>query len=55
VKHFLSRPKVVVVAQSNMKKNKEETSAGVIQILGAAVATEEISRRDPQRNKLEYV
>jgi len=44
VKNFLSRPKVVVVEKSDTKKNKEETSVGVIQILGAAVATEEISR-----------
>ena len=34
---------------------KEETSIGVMQILGALVAMEEVSRRDPERNILEYV
>lgn len=41
------------MAQSNAKK--EETSIGVMQILGAAVAMEVVSRRDPKRNRLEYV
>ena len=54
VNNCLSRPKVVVIAQSNAKK-KEETFIGVMQILGAAVATEAVSKRDPERNKLEYV
>ena len=54
VNNSTSRQKVVVIAQSNVKK-KEETFVGVMQILGAAVAMEAVSRRDPERNKLEYV
>ena len=54
VKNCPSRPKVAAIAQSNAKK-KEETFVGVMQILGAVVAMEVVSQRDPERNKLEYV
>lgn len=54
VKNCSSRPKVVAVAQSNAKK-KEETFVWGMQILGVAVTMEAISRRDPKRNKLEYI
>ena len=53
MKNFPSKPKVVAIAQSNAKN--EESSVGMMQILGAAAATEVISWRDPERNSLEYV
>lgn len=53
VKNFPSRPKVAAIAQSNAKK--EEPSVGMMQIFGVATATEVVSRRDPERNSLEYV
>eukprot|EP00253_Pinus_taeda_P036149 PITA_36149 len=53
VKNCPSRPKVATVTQSSAKK--EKTSIGVTQILGAAVAMDALSRRDPERNELEYV
>lgn len=43
VKNFPSKLKVAVVAQATMKKKKEELFVGVMQILGAAVATEVVS------------
>eukprot|EP00253_Pinus_taeda_P021800 PITA_21800 len=52
VKNCPSKPKVAAIAQSNAKN--EEASVGMMQILGGAT-TEVISRRDPKRNKLEYV
>ena len=33
----------------------EEASLGMMQILGASATTEVVSKRDPERNKLEYV
>lgn len=54
VKNFPSRPKVAAISQSNLKK-KEENFVGVMHILGVVVAMEAVSRRDPKRNKLEYV
>eukprot|EP00253_Pinus_taeda_P030089 PITA_30089 len=53
VKNCPSRLHVVAIAQSNAKN--EEASLGMMQILGGAAATEVISRRDLERNKLEYV
>ena len=53
VKNFPSRPKVAVIAQSNVKD--EEPYVGMMQILGDATAIEVISHRDPERNRLEYV
>lgn len=42
-KNCPSRPKVAVVAHVDAKKRKEESSIGVMQILGAAVALEAVS------------
>ena len=53
VKNCPYRPKVAAIAQSNAKE--EGASMGMMQILGAAAATEVISQREPERNKLEYV
>jgi len=53
VNNFPSKPKVATIAQSNAKN--EEASMGMMQILGVAAAREVISRRNPERNKLEYV
>ena len=44
---------MVAIAQYNAKN--EEASMGMMQILGVAAAREVISRRNPERNKLEYV
>lgn len=53
VNNFPSRPKVATISQSNA--NKGETSMGMMQILGVVAPTEVVSRRDPERNSLEYV
>ena len=53
VKNCPSRTNVAAIAQSNTKK--EEASMGMMQILGAAAATEVVSQRDPEKNSLEYV
>eukprot|EP00253_Pinus_taeda_P010563 PITA_10563 len=52
VKNCPSKPKVAVVAQSDEDDN---ASVGMMQILGASATTEVTSRRDPERNRLEYV
>lgn len=53
VKNFPSRPKMAAIARSSAKN--EESSMGMMQILGVAIATEVIYQRDPKRNSLEYV
>jgi len=53
VKNCPSKPKVAAIAQSDAKN--EGSSVGMMQILGASATTEEVSRRDPERNRLEYV
>ena len=53
VKNCPSKPKVAAMAQSNEKN--DDASVGMMQILGASTTTEEVSKRDPERNKLEYV
>lgn len=53
LKNCPSKPKVATIAQSNTKN--EEAYVGMMQILGVVASTEVISRRDLERNKLEYV
>jgi len=53
VKNCPSKPKVATISQSDAKN--EGASVGMIQILSAFATTEEVSRRDPERNRLEYV
>eukprot|EP00253_Pinus_taeda_P030661 PITA_30661 len=52
VKNCPSKPKVAAAAQSDEDDND---SVGMMQILGASATTEVTSRRDPERNRLEYV
>ena len=44
VNNCVSRQKVAAVAQFDANKKEEKTSIGVMQILGAVVATEAVSR-----------
>ena len=53
VKNCPSKPKMAAVAQSEEKN--DDASVGMMQILGASATTEVVSKRDPERNKLEYV
>jgi len=53
VKNCPSKPKLAAIAQSSTKD--EGASVGMMQVLSTAAATEVISRKDPKRNKLEYV
>jgi len=53
VKNCPSKPKVATIAKSDAKN--EGASVGMMQILGASPPTKEVSRRDPERNRLEYV
>eukprot|EP00253_Pinus_taeda_P019438 PITA_19438 len=52
VKNCPSKPKVAAAAQSDEDDN---AFVGMMQILGAFATTEVTSRRDPERNRLEYV
>eukprot|EP00253_Pinus_taeda_P007920 PITA_07920 len=52
VKNFPSKPKVAAAAQ---EEEEDNASVGMMQILGASTTTEVTSRRDPERNRLEYV
>lgn len=49
-----SKPNIATVTQSKGKK-KEEPVVGMMQILGVVTTMEVVPKRDPQRNKLEYV
>ena len=53
VKNCPSRSKVAAIAQSDAKN--EGASVGMMQILGASATTKVVSRRDHERNILEYV
>ena len=53
VKNCPSKPKVAAIAQPDARN--EGASVGMMQILGASATTEVFSRRDPKRNRLEYV
>lgn len=53
VKNCPSKPKVAAIAQSDDEGN--DASVGMMQILSASATTEAVSKRDPERNKLEYV
>ena len=53
MKNCPSKPKVATIAQSRAKN--EGASMGTMQILGASATTEVVSRRDPERNRLEYL
>ena len=44
---------MAAIAQSEAKN--EGASVGMMQILGSSATTEVVSRRDPERNRLEYV
>jgi len=51
-KNCSSKPKVTAVVQ---EEEEDNTSIGMMQILGASAAAEVTSRRNPERNRLEYV
>lgn len=53
VKNCPSKSKVAVVTQP--VEEDDNASVGMMQVLGAAATTEVVSRRDPERNRLEYV
>ena len=53
VKNCPSKPKVAAISQPDGKN--EDASVGMMQILRASANTEVASKRDPERNKLEYV
>lgn len=46
------KPKVTAAVQ---EEEEEDTSVGMMQILGASAAAKVTSRRNPERNRLEYV
>ena len=50
VRHLLALKRK---AESDEKN--DDSSVGMMQILGASTTTEEVSKRDPEKNKLEYV
>eukprot|EP00253_Pinus_taeda_P009117 PITA_09117 len=52
VKNCPSKPKMVAATQAEEEDN---ASVGMMQILGASATTEITSRRNPERNRLEYV
>jgi len=51
-KNCPSKPKVAAAAQ---EEEEDNASVGMMQILGASATTETTSRRNPERNRLEYV
>eukprot|EP00253_Pinus_taeda_P022531 PITA_22531 len=52
VKNCPSKPKTVAATQMD---EEDDAEAGMMQILGASATTEVTTRRDPERNRLEYV